>query len=240
MHVKTLIIDSRDKINASGLNYQFNLPFPLSGVKSIDLLSANFPQTNYNVNDSNNILYLNDGASKAIQLSNGNYDIYDFVDMIEQALNDASTINFTVTYSLVSMKLVITGDSNFVLEFSNTTDSVAYLMGFENLDTSSALSHVADYCLNLSVPMYYNILINELGYNVKSTNYNDNATFTVFNNSNNSDINLWANNSYHCQRIKILNDNIQNLNVRITERGNKDIDFNGCHWAIMLKLNYDC
>lgn len=136
------------------------------------------------------------------------------------------------------MKLTIAGTSNFSLEFSNTSNSIAYLMGFENSDTASALTQTATKCLNLSSPLYYNILIYELGFNVKTTNPSDNATFTVFNNCNNSDINTWTNNSYHCARIQILNDNIQSFTIRITDYNNKDVDFNGCDWAMLLRLNY--
>ena len=44
-YIKNLLIDSRDKVNTSGTNYQFNLPFGLDRVKSVDLISANFPMT---------------------------------------------------------------------------------------------------------------------------------------------------------------------------------------------------
>lgn len=239
-YIRNLLIDSRDKTNTTGETYCFNLPFGLDGVKSIELMTCNFPMTSYNVNSSNNYLYLNDGSSKIIQLTKGNYDIYDFVPMLEQALNDSSAINFTVTYSLVSMMLTVTGDSNFSFEFSNTTNSIAYLMGFNNVNTTPALTQVAPKCLNLSSPMYFNIIISELGMSTKSTNSRDNGSFTVFNSVNMSEIANYNNNGNYCQRIKVLNDNIQTFTMRITDYNNRDVCFNGADFSMLIRLNYDC
>lgn len=237
-YIKNLLIDSRSKINATGNTYLFNLPLQLTGVKSIQLVSCSFPQTIYNVHSQNNLLYLNDGSTQIIALTMGNFDIFDYVAMLEAALNAASTITFTVTYSLISMCLTIAGDSAFVLEWSNTNLSNAYLMGFESVDTISALSHTATKCLNLSTPMYYNVIINELGFSTKSTNPQDNGTFTIFNSVNNSDIATFGNNGNYCQCIKVQNDNINSFTIRITDYNNRDVNFNNCDWAMLLHLNY--
>ena len=64
------------------------------------------------------------------------------------------------------------------------------------------------------------------------------CTFTIFTDCNNSDIMLWTENDYYEQRVCILNDNIQQISVRLTSFNNCAIDFNGTNWCALLRLNY--
>lgn len=241
-HIKQILIDSRDRqYDTETGDCTFHLPIGLDGVKSIDLLAANIPMTMYNVNSSNNIVYFNDGVNQAVAIPVGNYDIFDLVTQLESSMNAVSGITFTVEYSLVTMKLTITGSAPFYYTFSNTTLSMASVLGFNNVNTASNTIQTADNVVNLSVPIYLKLVISELGSTTKSTNSYDNATFVVFTNVNNSEVQSYNNMSNYRQRVKVLNDNIQTISVKITDHNNRIVNLNGSHWSIMLGLNYtDC
>lgn len=240
--IKQIILDSRDRQSPTtfGPDYCiFQLPFPLNDVKSISLISANIPMTMFNVSATNNIIYLNDGINRVITFPIGNYNIYDLVTQLQTSLNAVSSLVFTVTYSLVSMRLTFSATGSFYFTFSNITKTMCHILGFITaVDTTPATIQISPYAPNLSIPMYINMSINEFGSTTKSTNPNDNSTFTIFTDCNNSDIMLWTENEYYEQRICVLSDNIQQILVRLTSHNNKTIDLNGANWCAMLNLHY--
>lgn len=240
MNTRQILIDSRDRqFESETGNCKFHLPIGLNGVRSIDLLSANIPLTMYNVNANNNIIYFDDGTPLTATIPVGNYDVFDLVSTIEAQLNASpSALIFVVTYSLITMKLTITGSAPFSFTFSNLLNSMAPVLGFNNVDYPINAIQIATNVVNLSVPIYLKIVINELGSMTKSTNSFDNATFVIFTNKNNSEVQAYNNMRNYRQRIRIINDNIQNLTIKITDYNNKLIDLNGSHWSMLLGLNY--
>ena len=239
-HHRQLIIDSRDRINPNANfeeGYIFQMPIQLNGVQSVELICANIPMTMYNINDSNNMIYFESGGDPyELQMDNGNYTMTEFITALEDILNTEGL--FTVNYSYLTMKISFTSESPIIFKWSNTTNSMAYIIGFPNEDTESSSSHTAPNVANLSVPLYLNILIPEFNFSIKSTNYKDNATFTIYDNCNNSDILTWSANSFCRQVTTIMNDNIQTIHVRIASWDNKTVNLQGCDWSMILRLDY--
>jgi hypothetical protein len=76
----------------------------------------------------------------------------------------------TVTFSENTYKLTITSTTNFALQFATYTTNLAnHIMGFDELDTTSALSHKGDNSINLSIPPCIFIKINEFLVNCRSS-----------------------------------------------------------------------
>ena len=138
------------------------------------------------------------------------------------------------------MKITVNATGPFNFEFSNTTDSASYLLGFNNEDTSISSTQTSVNVPNLSIPLYINIYISEFGGSYKSSNNYDNPTFVCTTNCNNSEILTFTAHSYYNQKIEVTDNNIQTLHVQLRDYNNTLLDLNGANWMLILQLNYDC
>lgn len=238
--IKFLIIDSKDRTETSTSSTDCSFIFqPPLTCKEVEVLSLVMPMTQYNINSTNNRVNFSDGAQKNFIIPSGNYSVSDLVDSLVTLFNSVSAIGFTVTYSNVSMKLTITASANFSLLFGTyTTSSSAYILGFADDNTTSALSHVSDFCIDLSLPLYIYCTVDEFSTNIKSTNNFDNATFVFANKVNSSDVLLFSKQTDYEQRSKVTEVNMQSLRVRWTIHGNSILDINNNDWSIILGLHY--
>lgn len=236
-----LLLDSRDRTatSASSTDCVFQLNPGINGCTSVELLSLSFPNTQYNLNSLNNIIYFNDGAPKVATIPPGNYDITAFLLAIKTAMEAVSGLTYTATYDFVSMKITVTATAPFSFSFATTLNSAANIMGFNNVNTGASLSITAPNITNLSLPLYFYVQVDEFSTNVKSSNNFDNGSFTIINNTNVSDIITFADQSYYRQKVKVTENNIQTLNVVFKNHNNVIMDLNGADWAMLLKMNYD-
>ncbi len=242
MSEKFLLLDSRDQ-QVSGSATEdcfFYLQYGgLFGVSSVELLNFSLPLTMYNINSRNNVIYFNDGSARSFAIPPGNYTMTNLLVMIKAVMEAVSTITFTVTFSDITMKITIAGDSPFSLDFgTNTTNSIAKVLGFLEIDTPAGASLTGVYVMNLSIPLYINICIDGFSSSIKSSNKNDNATFSCSTIGNNSDILTWTAGTFYQQKVYCTDDNIQNLHVTIRDYNNQMIQLNGCNWSMLLKINY--
>lgn len=239
---KYLLLDSRDQKFPNTPTNDCFFYFQYGGIKaakSIELLTFSLPMTFYNVNENNNKIYFNDGTDKIATLTPGNYDITDFLAELKTEMDSVSTITFTPTYSNISMKITITGDSAFTLTFgTNTTNSSSKILGFPDVDTSSSVTQVGTNTINLSVPLYINICIDGFSSSIKSSNHFDNATFCCHTFGNGSDVFTWNSSNSYEQIIPCTDDNIQSIHVIIKDYNNQLLELNGGNWSMLLKINY--
>lgn len=97
----------------------------------------------HNITTENNLLPFNDGEDKNATLKIGDYTLTEFVAEVQRALNDASTITFTVSVVRSTRIITIAGDSNFGLNTtSGSIGNCFSLLGFEGADKSGASSYV--------------------------------------------------------------------------------------------------
>lgn len=242
---KLLRLDSRDQQKLPFYKTHdctFNLSDGgLYRVKEIELLSFSCPMTAYNINTNNNMLYIKDnvGASQSIAIPPSNYDINSLVAILKQSLESITSLTFTVSFSDTTMKLKISATDSFRLMFGTSKiNSIANILGFYEIDTVASDEIEAPSVLNLSVPLYINIMISDCENSIKSSNCYDLASFSCDTIGNNSDVLTWTQNCYNEQIVKCYKDNIQSFNVSLRTYDNKFYDINNSNWTMLLKLHY--
>jgi hypothetical protein len=109
-------------------------------------------------------------------------------------------------------------------------------LGYNKTDSSANTNQLSPNVPNLSIPLYMNAVISEFSTGFKSTNPNDNPTFSFYTNCNNSEILTFTRNSYYPQIIDMHDNNIQTIRVQIMDYNNKLIDLNGSHWTMTLSV----
>lgn len=235
--VKLFIINSKDRLAHSASSTDCIFQFSALNATSAEVVSFQMPMTTYNINSKNNVVYFNDGIDRTFTMTPGNYSVYDLIDALQTDFNTVSS-GYLVTYSDISMKITITGTIPFQLTFgTNTTNTMAYILGFNNVNTTTALVHVSNNCINLSLPLYLCCDIDEFSSNSKSTN--DSTSVFVFPNKvNGGDLLSFSELTDYKQCAVISEPNVQNLNVRFSFPGNYDLDLNGNDWQMVLRLHY--
>lgn len=121
---------------------------------------ALLPNTFYNVNDSNNKLYLQEGADAEIELtlSNGNYTNESFPVHLKAVLDAGATQSYTVLLSPITSKLTISAISNFAFNFTGKDNNCHSLLGFDNnTDTVQSTSITGSNMINLAQVHMFNI-----------------------------------------------------------------------------------
>ena len=128
-HIVSVDSSDRDKaLHPHANNYSILLPNPLRNVESVELLSAEIPNSGYGVSSSNNVFYIceyalgNDidvlyhetgasglDASQRIEIPAGDYQTHDFLPLIQDSLNNNEHLEneYSVTESRQQHKLTI-------------------------------------------------------------------------------------------------------------------------------------
>lgn len=199
-----IVIDSRDRnhdLFVNPNNYQVEFDNVLKSIISIELVSAELPAVQYNINTNNNLLYFNQGgATLTATIPIGQYDDIDNLrSAIQSAINSAtdSDGDYTVTVSTVTRKMTLTkGSGTFGLEFVGDSEvfvegqtrtkylasSIGPVIGFSRSDLTSALTYTGDNQYNLNGENYILLYVKGLE-NLESVSGNATIhdTFTKIN-----------------------------------------------------------
>ena len=163
-------------------NFKINTPLIEGNYKLLSVFIAN---SSYNINEYNNKIYWSeDGGATTLQsqIVEGYYDIFKLVTALENALNNVSLNNYSVTYNSITNKLTISANVNFMLLFVNKFDSIGEIIGFESeINTNNNTSHTSQNFVNLDNVLSYNIDINGIS-NIIYDNFNS-CSFIVPQNS---------------------------------------------------------
>jgi hypothetical protein len=94
----------------------------------------------FNVESDNKKIYINDGSDKTITLTEGVYTGLNLATEVQTQLN-ASSSNWTVSYSISTRKFTISNTGSVTLRFTQTTDQAWSMLGFtsgaaDDTDTS--------------------------------------------------------------------------------------------------------
>ena len=195
-------------------------------------MNCSIPVTWYNVKTGvNDTILFNEGAGNlTATLTQGNYSISDLVTEIKTALDTAGLDTYTVTYSSISMKITISSTGSFSLLFNTGSSEIYKLIGFENIDTSSASSHVGSNVIDLALVKRIQIIIPELGVIGRSTDTNVEYTFLIDVDENRGNLvhfNDQGNfNQFQFGSYKTLSQ----LHVILRDQDNNILDLNGGDW----------
>ena len=238
--VKYLHVDSSLREHGPSHNFSIGLSPAIFPIKGVKLMGLQLPISNFNVSSSNNIISVFDGVSTYnATVTPGIYDTISILPAIKSAIEATPyTGTITATYSDITQRLNITGTSNLSLAFSNTTNSMASLLGFLNNDTVFGLSHISTNAINLSIPPCIFIKVNEFPMMCKSTN-GVNGTFAIYINVISGEINfLYSNTHYEVEATSTLT-NINRLNISLIDpRTNTLFDIQNNDWSMLLEFIY--
>jgi len=217
-----------------------NFSFPLIEVPSehylyLTLAHCNIPYSFYNIETNNNKLYysVNGGNLQLLKITRGNYNIKQLITFLNSNLQ-----NFTVTYDIITNRLTFVNSLyNFYFDKSSTcldllgfyTDSNLYNTSIlKELTSPKSVDLASHKCLHITIdiPTGSINLSNKSEMSILSSipiNTSPNSLIT-FVNSNNDKVCLYKN-------------TLNAINIRITDQDNNNINLNGCHWSMSLKVD---
>jgi len=218
-----LIIDSRDRNhdNYDSNKYIIDLNNEINNIFSVELLEGSFPNSEYLINENNNILHIEETLGNIVEVTIpiGNYSQLELLQIIENSLN--SNINLNSTYKLLN-KNVLQMLNSFESNDDNFYDYTG--LNIQNIfDTN--LSTYWESNLNLDNPSYFiydfskKVLISEYSLlckeNIKPSNFtldisNDKNIWTNIHNVTNQ---VYSSNKYKTYNI---NNNLYARYVRFT------------------------
>lgn len=120
--------------------------FELANLTTLQRSQVYRPQGNFTIDSSNNSLYINDGSDKTVTLSSADYAGGAALATQVQTQLNASSSNWTCTYSTSTGKFTISRSSGTdTLRFTQTSNAVWDTMGYTTAsDTSAATAGTAD------------------------------------------------------------------------------------------------
>ena len=231
MQPKNIVITSKDRMFGTSSNFEIQFVQSLINVHHMKLLSASIPNSGYNINSTNNIIYVN---GNPVVIPIGSYNTSNLPSTIQTALNGAGLgIVFTVTYSDITLKLTISGS----VAFSITTgaNTINDLIGF--LPAGPLLSITGTNILDLSGDQYYYLIIDVFNNDIKSSNIRDYGAYVIPSNVSSGGISQFRMNTDY-PAIETTTSNINKMNIAIKTYNGRYVDFNGADIVLIFEINY--
>ena len=197
---------------------------------------AEVPNSFYLVNQYNNILCINN-ISFVIPV--GNYNATSLLTTISSFI---SSIGITLIYSSSSLKYKFTSSLAFTINY--TTSTIHRIMGLSR--TSDMIGVLATGLYTLILPNCVNFLptarlnfrSSMLGLENFHSNDGSNDVFLSLQN-NASQNGLITYNNYGNLKYHIELEGLNEIDIRITDDSNRELDFNGISWFLTLQIDYE-
>lgn len=218
MKVKRFLIKSTKS------KFTHNLNEYLRKISEIKILSICLPNTNYLINERNNVFefFVNDNKYQ-IKLENQDvYNIDSFLQNLENKVNSKGIVEFTFSYFDETNKIKITTNDNVRINFSK---GMAKLLGFKEGLTELSNEFNSDNVVNFNKCLYYTVILED--FNESIVYYNNVEPGCLLINE--------------IPRIIKLNDkiNLQTLDIRLLDDEDKYVDFNNIEWSMYLEITYE-
>jgi hypothetical protein len=144
-----------------------------------NLKLAYIPMSFYNVTAANNVVAFTDTIAHKVIVRPGYYDNATILTAVAAAMTAVGSITYTAVKDAITQNVTISANTGtFVLNFSNTTNSLADLLGYPPVDTSAASSHMSTDMSNLSQIRSLNFAINNIT-NIRDLSGSGAFTFIV-------------------------------------------------------------
>jgi hypothetical protein len=236
-----LYIDSKNRTTGTSSNFIINLQTPLTNLNEVLLMGVSIPISASNVSSTNNLFNFSTSSTAYVAtVASGIYDVNSIINAVVNAIN-ATTYGGTVsmTYNPASYVYTITSTIPISLTFgTNTTNSIANLLGFSPINTTLGTVQTATNISNLSIPPAFFLNIQELPNSIlTSTGYA--GTFIVFVTVNSGYINFNFEASQFKQKVNCNRSNIiSRFSIQLLDPRTMDVyNLNGGEWVMMLQLN---
>lgn len=234
------LLSSTDRTTTSTSECDFTVKFDTPLPQGTYKLSYTFlPHGRYNINDTNNKIYFNDGSSIVGTIANGMYTNTTLPAAVKSAMDTASAASgsqtYTITISSTTHLMTIASTGNYALEFgSNTTNSASSTLGFADSDTSSTTTHTGTKLVNLNKDNFYSIVVNYNSGVEQSGLTTSNYTFVLPVNADPlSTITYNAESSF--QQYLELPIQTRDFRVVLRDEAGNVVDNNGVNWFLLLE-----
>ena len=143
-------------------------------IKFVDTLQGNWlvkwatlPNSIYNVNSTNNVIYWTSGFSGALSATvpPGHYSGATLAATMEPLMEtaDGGGIDYSVTYDSTTAKFTITSVAVISMTFgTNTVNSISEVIGFYNVDTVSGNLQGSGKVVSLGLPLSIGIAVDDV------------------------------------------------------------------------------
>ena len=224
-------------INGSHSNCEFYLPvieIPIQHHIYLSVVHAIIPYTFYNINSLNNtLIYIADGIETILTIDKGNYNALQLANYLTKWMP-----NFTVKYSSITNQFTFT---NSITNFSfHPLSTCLEMLGFDKnqpLYLESILKELtSEYCVNMQSVQCVNINSNFVTGNINSFDMKTNRTLCCIpvNSQPYSNI-VFENNTNF--RSNLYTNNINYINIQLTDQQNNILNLNGLDWSIILQID---
>jgi len=241
IHLNSQKADKYNVLNSFS-DCDFYLPtieLPSQHTILLSVISAVIPYTWYNVDSTNNALYYSTTSNTSpvgILIPHGNYNAIQLASFLTSVLP-----NTTVTYSIITNKYFFQNSGeNF--KFYPSLSTCFSLIGFgSNILYSTSYggspSHLTSQnCINLLSKQCVCIQSNLPTGNINHSNASEgNLLVSIPINGNPYSIITYYN--YGNFKTNLFSNNINFINIKITDSNNNLIDLNSCHWSLTLQID---
>ena len=224
-----LLIDSND------LNTDNQLTFDNKIKGDYELESFVFTNNIYNVDGTNNKVYINENSSNlTATLTNGFYDSDDFRTHLQTQMNAVCSGTISITLNDNTGKLTISNDThNFYFTFAtNTTNSAKKLLVFNESDGTNASSQTSDVAIDLNTHKCFFINIDENNNkNIDAPSY-FNTSLMIQATGSFSETSRYIKNDNFKQYVKFRNE--KKIKFKIHDKNNNVLNLNS-EWLMVLR-----
>ena len=233
-----LTLNSKDRISGSSSDFLVKINNPPKNISQVCLREVILPNSIYNINSSNNMLYFEVGSTGVANLSipPGFYNTLSLVTKLNERFT-AIGVATTVTYDSTNNKYTFTHPSIFNLYFGYN-NTLVDILGFNTINYNNSLngSITSPRVGNLNSVYSLYIIVKELGtpnLNSKNLHY----TFKLSLNANTNTILYQQSKIFYDQRIQltnVLNSNLGDYNVKLVYDDGNAVDLNGLNWELTV------
>jgi hypothetical protein len=200
----------------------------------LSLQNASIPYSFYSITSFDNTFSwgLVAGAVNTYYIQPGNYNITQLIDVLTIAMG----AGYTITYSSITSKILITHSSSNFTIYAGTFNHIIGFSKTTNTTSAGNLLYGRD-CVNLNQIRAINVEVNFPTYNINVAQaYNQNIMATIpvyvapfsiitYENPNNFRTNLYVN-------------KLDQIQIRLLDNESRLIDLNGINYQMTLQL--DC
>lgn len=231
-------LDSRNAVSynnnlTSDCYFYFNnrLEIPSQHTIYISVISASIPFSFYSITTSNNLFsYSINSINYFIIITPGNYNAINLISFMNSKLQSG----LTCSYNQITNKITFSHTtSEFIINASSTCLGI---FGIQKTFSSSSKTLTCENCLNLQTVQTIYMLTNLSIGNMCLCNLNQNNVLLSIpvESSPNSTIVYRNQNNF---RNNLFTNNINFLNIRLTDQYHNPLELNGAHWVATLQLD---
>jgi hypothetical protein len=243
---RLLRISSKDRNQRSGSRYDISYNTndnDLHQIKKVTLKSVVIPNTQYNINKYNNVLYMPNSLSTTtyFEIKQGQYKLSEFISAITTSINTGIAPNtISITQDPITQKLTLQLSVGLMDIIGDITkNKMAYVFGFDkddlgvssyeciNLPNLSGLNHI--YISSQMLSNHTQMITHDKN---KQNVFADITMKVCFGHTQytDEDSNSLDYVVFHSHK------NISKIDIKLLDEHNNELDLNGFDWTLIFRV----